>query len=216
MKFFESAPKRASRPFRTVVILGSPGCGKTSLADQWIAEWQTERAGRGVLAVLDPAAQFAAQGGVWPGRVDPNDDRSPEERAEQWLKALKRTRVGKDDAPPCLVVLDDADTYLSGGQPRGVWRDFFMTFRHWRCDVIVIARRPQELPKAIFQNASVCALFLSTEPYSAEYLRAWVGPKATAQIPQTEHKALIVDVRSKETHEIATRQRTVLVAADRA
>ena len=178
--------------------------------------WQKERQGRGQLAILDPAAQFPHLGGVWPGRTDPNDDRSPEERAEQWLKALKRSRVGKDDAPPCLVVLDDADTYLSGGQPRGVWRDFFMTFRHWRCDVIAIARRPQELPKALFQNASTCACFLSTEPYSAEYLRAWIGPANTRQIPTVEFSAWVVDVRSKEGHLLKTKQRAIMTAADRA
>jgi len=220
LDFFKpKPPPRASRPFRTVVLLGSPAMGKTSLADRWIEEWRKERQGRGVLAILDPATQFAHFGpevATWPGLRDPRDDRSPEERAEGWIKALKRARVGVDDSPPCLVVLDDADTYLSGGQPRGIWRDFFMTFRHWRCDVLIIARRPQEIPKAVFQNASTVALFASTEPGAREYLTQWLGAPVTRQIPSEPHKAVVVDVLSKQTTAIATTRRTVVVAADRA
>ncbi len=208
---------RALRPFRMDTILGSPGMGKTSLADEWIQAWMKERVGRGVLRCLDPVRQFRHYGATasWPGEDNPDDDRTPEARAEAWIKALAKERLGKTDAPPCLAVLDDADVFLSSGSPRGMWRHFFMTFRHWRCDVIAIGRRSQELPKVLFQNSSAIALFATNEPGSLQYLRELISPKIISDIPQKPHRYLLVDMQTKTGKLHSTRQRAVTVAADR-
>jgi len=220
MGFFDSAPKpaaAASRPFRFVLIIGSPGMGKSALAEELQIAWTKERKGRGVIAVLDPARQFRHLGDAvasWPGEKDPDDDRSPEQRAEAWLKAFKRTRVGRDDSPPALVILDDADTYMGAGSPRGVWRDFLMTFRHWRADVMMLGRRTQELPKVAVSNCSSVAIFFSSEPYYKEYIRAWLGSAVVKAIPLVPHQYILVDTSTKEFTLHTTKKRANLTAAD--
>jgi hypothetical protein len=218
MRLFDPPPPRAKRPFRCAVIVGAPGMGKTSLAEEWIAAWMKERQGRGVLAILDPAKQFRhLPGASWPGEGDPDDDRAPEARAAAWIAALKRSRAQEGrDPPPCLVVLDDADVYMSSSAPRGVWRDFLMTFRHWRCDVLLIARRTQEIPKVATQNAAQIAIFATREPYAADYLARWLGPEIVRQIPREPHRYLLVDVYSGLAREGRTRRRAHTTAADRA
>jgi hypothetical protein len=193
--------------------------GKTTLAEEWIAAWIKERQGRGVLAILDPARQFRHLPGhvaTWPGEGNPRDHRGPEARADEWIAALKIARANEGgDPPPCLVVLDDADVYLCASSPRGIWRDFFMTFRHWRCDVLILGRRSQELPKVAFQNAASVAIFASTEPNAADYLSRWLGAAVARQIPREPHRYLHVDVLSRKVTVGRTRPRAHLTAADR-
>lgn len=220
LDFLRPSPPPAARPFRLAIVVGAPGMGKSTLAEEWIAEWVKERKGRGVLAVLDPARQFRhLPGGVasWPGEGNPRDHRGPEARADEWIAALKVARASAGgDPPPCLVVLDDADVYMNASSPRGIWRDFMMTFRHWRCDVLILGRRSQELPKVAFQNATTIAIFASTEPNAADYLARWLGTDVARQIPREPHKYLIVDVLTRKVTTGKTKRRAHTTAADRA
>jgi len=197
------------RGFRLVVALGSPGSGKTSLVDEWIADWR-RASPSGTVAILDPAGQWPGVG-EWPDH--PKDERGPEEKAEDWLRAFRPKRKA-GIPPPCLLVLDDADNYLGGTQPRGIWRDLFTTFRHWRCDVIVSARRSQDLPKVVFTSASVVALFSHREVYSREYVARYLGPDVVKEIPKEPHRYLLVNVDEGSRSEHKTKRRAIRVAAD--
>lgn len=217
------------RGYELTVIIGATGVGKTSLADQTIQKWIRDAAARGPyeVAILDPVAQFAHLGecASWPGRLpdgtmDPKDEREPEERAEAWIRAfrLARARHGLN-APPCLLVLDDADVYMTGSQPRGIWRDLFMTFRHWKCDILIIGRRPQTLPKDAFQSASRVAIFTSRENYGVAYLSEFIGASNVKMVPRAPYQYLLVDLTAQagETYPAVlckTKKRAVTVAAD--
>lgn len=218
------------RKYEMTVITGATGVGKTTLAEDTIFKWIADAQKRGPfeVAILDPSAQFAHLGecASWPGTKpdgtpDPEDERDPDERAEAWLRALKRSRFQHGpNPPPCLVVLDDADVFLSGGQPRGIWRDFFMRFRHWKCDVLIIGRRPQTLPKEAFTNAARVAIFTSRENYAMGYYSEYIGASNAKMIPKEPHQYLLVDLTGAnagstypaEIHH--TKRRKVTVAAD--
>jgi len=204
----------ATRTRQLALILGAPGCGKSSLADEWVATWLRERRGAGELAILDPTRRnWEHLGGVWPDS-GPRDTRGPEERAESWITALRIRRMSAAEPPPCLVVLDDADVYLGGGQPRGVWRDFLATFRHWRCDVLLIARRTQDIPKLAITSASHVALFAHREAYSRDYLAKYLGASTVAEMPAEKHVYLLCDVDAGTCERKKTKRRAIM-AADR-
>lgn len=199
------------RPFRDVVVLGSSGMGKTSLVATWIED--ARRRGRDV-RVLDPSQAYPGLG-EWPD-AGAKDERAPDERAEAWIRALKRERWRGGIPPPCLLVLDDADTYLDGGKARGIWRDLLANFRHWRCDVVLVARRTQDLPKAALMQAHAAYLFCGTD--RALDLRActYLGIRddTVRAIPKEPHRYLEVSCASGLWREGRTTPRSVRTRAD--
>ncbi len=198
------------RPFLTVAALGAPGCGKTTIVATLVQE--AAASGRDV-RILDPAGSWP-EVGEWPD-TGPEDVRGPEERAEAWIVALRKERRKKGSPPPpMLLVLDDCDTYLGGGQPRGVWRDLFTTFRHWRLDLILVARRTQDVPKIVFTSASYCYLFTHREVGALTYMRAYLGAPATRAIPSEPYRYVLVNVDTGELKEGKTKPRAVRTAAD--
>lgn len=203
----------AAREYQMVSLLGAPHSGKSSLTEELIEDWIRERKGRGEVRILDPTGRnWEHYGGEWPND-GPDDYRSPEARATAWLQAFRRERFAGGDLPaPALVVLEDADVYLGGGQPRGIWRDFIATFRHWRCDVIFIARRTQDLPKLVFTSSRYVYLFQHREAYAKDYLRRFVGASAVRQIPQEPFSYVLVDVDTGEIETGKTKKRAAMAA----
>ena len=210
---FKPKPAAPARPFELTVILGAPAQGKSSLADEWIETWAKERRGAGELAILDPAGVWAERGGQWPDD-GPRDVRPASLRAVTFLRALRAQRWRSQDVPPMLLVLDDADAYFDSGKPPEIFRDLFTMFRHWRCDVLIIARRPQDLPKIVFTSARWCALFASREVYSRDYLRQYLGVSIVRQIPREPHRYLLVDVDAQTAELRATKARAARTRAD--
>lgn len=203
-------PVGPARAFRLVVVLGAAGMGKSSLVAAWIEEARAK--GRDVRA-LDPSQAWPGLG-EWPDG-GPKDERDPAERAEAWIRALRRDRWGRTP-PPCLLILDDADTYLDGGKARGIWRDLLANFRHWRCDVVLIARRTQDLPKAALMQAHRAYLFNGTD--RALDLRACtylgIGDGTVRAIPREPFRYLEVECSSGLFREGRTHARAVRTRAD--
>lgn len=186
----------APRPYKMIAVLGAPGSGKTSLIDDLIARADADK--RDVI-IIDPARQWPTRG-VWPeiGR-DGSDGRSPEERAEEVITHIRRQRRALDARPRAgLLVLDDCDVYLGGGQPRGIWRDLFATFRHWHLDVVVSARRTQDVPKLVFTSASFVAVFRHREVHALAYLAQYLGDDVARRAPREPYRYLWVDVDHPE------------------
>lgn len=201
---------KSVRPFRMVAVLGAPGTGKTTVVETLVAE--AAASGRDV-RILDPGGSWP-EVGEWPD-TGPEDVRGPEERGEAWIMALRRERRKKGSTPrPMLLVLDDCDTYLGGGQPRGVWRDLFTTFRHWRLDVVLVARRTQDVPKIVFTSASYVYLFTHREVGALTYMRSYLGAAAVKSIPSEPFRYVLVNVDTGELSEGKTKARAVRTAAD--
>ena len=117
--------------------------------------------------------------------------------------------------PPCLLVLDDADRFLTGAPPTGIWRDLFTSFRHWRCDVILNARRTQDVPKVAIASASYLSLFIHRELYGRQYLEKAIGPEVLEHLPTERFRYVLVHVDEHKFEPGATKKRAVQVAADR-
>lgn len=196
-------PTTPARQFRMLTVLGAPGAGKTSLVDETIQRYRRGHPGCPV-AVLDPNAQFGAPMGVWPEDGD----------AAAWLARFKEERA-KRGKPPGLLVLDDADKYLTGAPPVGVFRDLFTSFRHWRLDVILNARRSQDVPKVCIASSSTLALFLHRELYGRQYIKANLGPEVADAMPTERFKYLHVDVDAGTHTMEQTQKRARAVGADR-
>lgn len=100
-----------------ILIAGRNGSGKTTLARRLVSRFDAAR-----VCVIAPSGEW----GVW-GSL-------PEE--------LIRAAIARD---ALALVLDDCDAYLTGSTSE-FWRRLLATNRHLGVDVVLITRRPQELP----------------------------------------------------------------------
>lgn len=195
MSELESADQIGRGVYRMVTILGAQASGKTSLVDEWINTYP------GRVLMIDPNAQWGDDPrAVWPGVGSALRD---------YIESLKGEFSG-------LIVLDDADRYLSAHTSEGsVWRDLFTSNRHWRVDILVIARRPQGIPKDLIAGSSHLALFRIREPYARKYLGDVIDiPDLAKKIPRQPFKYLWVDVDAGKASLKATKKRAIIVGAD--
>lgn len=86
------------------------------------------------------------------------------------------------DKASCLV-LDDSDAYLTG-RTSEFWRRLLSTNRHLGLDVVLITRRPQELPHWAVA-AATRAYILALGPREA----AWCRRLFAVEPPTTMHQA---------------------------
>lgn len=101
-----------------MLIAGRNGTGKTTLARKLVSSVDAKE-----LCVVSPSGEW----GEWSSNVP-----------AVVTAALKRG---------CrALVLDDCDAYLTGVESE-FWRRLLSTNRHLGLDVVLITRRPQELPR---------------------------------------------------------------------
>ncbi len=157
------------RQRKIVVILAAPGAGKTEGITRPLVTRYLQANGPDSVRILDPARNFADLGPLvcqWPGRG----------LTDEWIDDLTACGEGPPAGGwgPGLLVLDDADRYLTAGNVRS-WADLWMANRHLGLDVVASAHRPQGIPKEMIAAAQELWLGLQDEPHALDYL---------ARIPQ--------------------------------
>lgn len=194
-----------ARPFRLVTVLGAPASGKTTLVEELLARYRVTCPGNEV-AIIDPNHAFPGdEDATWPADGD----------VERWLAEFKARRAKQRPTPAGFLLLDDADRYLMGGPPKGIFRDLFSSFRHWRLDVTVNARRTQDIPKMVIQSADTTYIFRHREVHGRKYLADQLGEGILERIPRKPYEYLRVDVDSGEIYPGRTRPRATPTVSDR-
>jgi hypothetical protein len=119
-----------SRGRRIVAVIGAPESGKSTVAQKLYRD-AIRREGRRSVRALDPGCQFT--GGEMPGDVD------------GWLEQL-RPPSRTEPARVRFLLADDGDQYLPKSPAKGsAWLDLYLRHRWWRTDVLITARRIQNL-----------------------------------------------------------------------
>lgn len=106
-----------ARQPEVVLVVGRNGVGKTTLARRLVSGFGAER-----VAVVSPTGEW----GSWESPPEP--------------LVTRAIAAGVD-----VLVLDDCDAYLRGSTS-DFWRRLLATNRHLGLDVLLLSRRPQELP----------------------------------------------------------------------
>lgn len=143
------------RERKIILALGAPGMGKSALAKQVIRAYEAQH-GHDSVRALDPSGTFPEQG-EWPGRKG----------VTEWIDELTDEGRGNWHG---LLVLDDADRYLTSAASTESFRDVWLANRHLGLDVLVTAHRPQGVPKDLIASSSELWLFAQEEPRALEYL----------------------------------------------
>ena len=175
-------PEERRREYEMGVVLGPPAHGKTSFVDS-LARWYASTGGK--VIVVDPNDAWKGVSyvkAVWPrGGM----------RGAEGKGALDELIAGFERSGPAMLILDDADKYARHATE--VIDDLMTSFRHWQKDVVVVARRPQGIPKDSIANASWLALFACREVYARRYIAEQTGdPQIMAEIPTEPFRFLYV------------------------
>lgn len=146
--------KAEARKPEVLLIAGRNGAGKTTLARKLVSSTPPE-----LLAVVSPSGEW----GEWA---------SPPE-------SLVTRAVARGSR---VLVLDDCDAYLTG-QTSEFWRRLLSTNRHLGLDVVLLTRRPQELPRWAVaaatrayllrlgpRESAWCVRVLGRQPPSVDYV----------------------------------------------
>lgn len=201
-----SSPTAPTRDYEMLVVLGPPAHGKTSLVDE-VALAYAQRGGK--VWVVDPNLAWAGVPHVtpvWPkGGIRGADGKG---NLDELIAAFETNGPG-------MLVLDDADKYARHATE--VIDDLMTSFRHWKKDVVVVARRPQGIPKDAIANASSLAIFSTREVYARRYIGEQVGdPKITKLIPTVPYQYLYYRQDGSFAHEIRkTKARAVVTKSDK-
>jgi ABC-type sugar transport system ATPase subunit len=147
-------PKAMTRQPEVLLILGRNGTGKTTLARTLVANVEAS-----ALCVISPSGEW----GSW--------NQEPEGIVASAIQRGARA-----------LVLDDCDAYLTGVES-GFWRRLLSTNRHLGLDILLLSRRPQELPRWAIAAATRLYVF-QLGPRE----RAWVS-RVYGVEPSTEPHA---------------------------
>jgi hypothetical protein len=168
----------------TILIFGPNGCGKTTVAEQLAHFYVRGTNVRGKAWAIDPNGAFEKSEEVkslW-------DHKLQEEGVDVMLMDCRRWGPG-------LLIFDDADAYIRFSTR--IQRNALTSNRHQQKDQIVIARRPQGIPKDAIASAKAVFLFAGslTEVGARDYLEGVFPEEILNAVPKTEHHYLKI-VRS--------------------
>jgi GTPase SAR1 family protein len=193
------SPDGSSKKRASVIMWGTSGSGKTSLVNEWAVR-AIER--KQPVMIVDLQAQFEHLGEDV-SIIPPFDSLASGAFAEEIVMQGWRG----------LLILDDCDAYLDGkGKIPTAWSRLFSSNRHFRIDLVINARRPQETPKMLLSVARYLAIFHCRDALTRERIEMELQgmPDVIAAIPTEPHQYILVD---RETGKF-TRHRTIRLPAE--
>lgn len=163
--------------FYTGLLFGPNGCGKTTFAEQ-IAHYYARLGGK-VWAVDPNGAWVKAEGvkSLWP---------------EDGAEGVDAMLLDSKRWGPGLVIFDDADSYIRHATQTQL--TYLTSNRHYRKDQIVIARRPQGIPKDAIASARFIGIWPGalTEVHAHKYLGGIFPDEILSAVPTREYHFLLI------------------------
>lgn len=201
------APKGNANPtaerdeFEMLTVVGPPAHGKTSLTDEIAADYAKKG---GKVWVVDPNLAWAGVSyvkPVWPrGGI----------RGAEGKASLDDLIAAFENNGPGMLILDDADKYARHATE--VLDDLMTSFRHWQKDVVIVARRPQGIPKDAIANSNALAIFATREVHARRYIAEQIGDsKILKLIPTVPHEYLYYRQDGSFAHEVRKTKARVVV-----
>lgn len=212
-KPFSSTPQGNPRPYESLIIIGPSGYGKTSLVDEILTGYRRKG---GNVWVVDPARSWTHHPDLCPERCAGAHGHL---RRIPWTvrdggDELDRQLERMETIGPGMLIFDDADLYYK--HPTDARMEIIVANRHWQKDVVMIARRPQGIPKDIFQIADSIACFCMRQAYARHYLKDEFNDEGqlVRMIPTEKYKYLYVHRPTNTYAILSTKPRTSVTAAD--
>lgn len=161
-----------------LLILGDSGSGKTYLATKILKSYP-----RAIIITPQPD-----EWKEFPNRVVTLD---PETAFSTIQKALATGNV--------VVVVEDADTFLTRYENDARLRYFLIASRHRRVGWVFIARRTQDMPTLVFKQANKLFLFQTDLPHDLKTYEEFYGIAGEVKgLDRAAHNALFVDRETRE------------------
>ena len=158
--------------YDALLFLGRSGAGKTTIVKKILAGVPKSR-----LYVIDSNYEFHGQ----------NVTR-PTEYTSDWLDDfLKRFRAKHTN---CLLYIEDIDLF----QPMRSLelKRLAINGRHQNIGLIIVSRRPKELPKVVVSKCRYAFIFAGLVPEDKEYLESINGNLIDSQFPSEDFKYIVV------------------------
>ncbi len=166
--------------YYTGLLFGPNGCGKTTFAEQIAFYYARGTNVRGKVWAVDPNGAWEDSPGV--KSIFPKEGN---EGIDLMLEDSLRWGPG-------LMIFDDADSYIRHSTQ--IQTNYMTRNRHFRKDQLVIARRPQGIPKDAIASARFIALFAGslTEVHAHDYFAGMFPEEVLSAAPTAEYSYLLI------------------------
>lgn len=166
--------------FHSGLLFGPNGCGKTTLAEQIARYYYRGTKVRGKVWAIDPNGAWEETEGVkslWPAEGGDGID----------AMLIDSERWG-----PGLMIFDDADAYIRHSTE--IQTNYMTRNRHYRKDMLIVARRPQGIPKDAIVSARFVVLFAGSlmEKWAKAYFASIYPEEIIDAVPTTNHHYLLI------------------------
>lgn len=166
--------------YYTGLIFGPNGCGKTTIAEKIALFYARGTNVDGNVWAIDP-------NGAWEG-----SDYVKSLWPEDGIPGVDEMLIDSRRWKPGLIIFDDADQYMSHSTQ--IKTNYLQANRHNKKDMLVLARRPQGIPKDAIAIARFVILFAGSlmEVYAREYFEGIYPQEIIDAVPRTEYHYLLI------------------------